>query len=256
MLRIGVLGPVSAWLDDRPVTLGPAKQRAVLAALAFDNNRVVPVGQLVESVWGVDSSRGSRQLVAGYVSRLRQVLARAGADGFELVWHHGGYRLDIDADRVDLHRFRRLVAQAQRDADNGRSRTAADLLQEALSLWRGEPLSDVRPDGWLDHLCGALEQERWAALELRIALDLRLGRHERIWPELYALLAENPLRERLAVYLMVALQRSDRQADALLAFTQVRERLADELGVAPGAELRGLHEALTRHARVAGPVAG
>lgn len=251
-----VLGPVEAWSQDRQVDLGHAKQRCVIAVLLVEANRVVPVGQLIDRVWGEEPPASVRSVLYGYVARLRAALraleegavgagavgagaAAGGHDGARLARRAGGYVLEVPAELVDLHRFRGLVAEAAA-AEEDPTR-AAGLLRGALGLWRGEALSGLSGD-WAWNMRERLGSEHIAA---RLALgdaELRLGRHGELLPELRDLAAAHPLDERVVRQLIVTLYRCERQAEALEVYTRTRERLADELGVDPGPELQALHQ--------------
>lgn len=246
-----VLGPVEAWSKDRQVDLGHAKQRCVIAVLLVEANRVVPVGQLIDRVWGEEPPASVRSVLYGYVARLRAALraleegavgagaAAGGHDGARLARRAGGYVLEVSAELVDLHRFRGLVAEAAA-AEEDPTR-AAGLLRGALGLWRGEALSGLSGD-WAWNMRERLGSEHIAA---RLALgdaELRLGRHGELLPELRDLAAAHPLDERVVRQLIVTLYRCERQAEALEVYTRTRERLADELGVDPGPELQALHQ--------------
>lgn len=232
MVEFGLLGDVEVRVDGRVVDIGHARQRCVLAALLVDANRLVPVDVLVDRVWGEQVPHRARNAVAGYMSRLRQVLP---AD-VRITGRQGGYVLTVDPLSVDLHRFDHLVARARFEPER-----AAALLTEALGLWRGEPFSTLDTP-WLAGVRSGLEARRLAARLDLTDLALEQGRHTGLLAELEAAHELSPLDERLAGQLMLALYRSGRQADALLRYEQVRVRLAEELGADPGHALRLLHK--------------
>ncbi|MDP4511537.1 AfsR/SARP family transcriptional regulator [Nonomuraea turcica] len=224
------------WAGDR--FLGPSapQQRSVLAMLLLNPGRTVPLDRLMRAVWEQEQPASARNAVQGYVSRLRRLLARLPET--ELSTSPPGYRLALDPARVDLLRFRELVARAHAsDPDQ-----ASDLLLKALRLWHGPPPADVS-GGWLrDTLGETLEEERLNAVEERIAIDIGLGRHRAVLAELPLLIGEHPLRERLVGLTMMALHRDGRRADALAAYRDLRQRLVEELGIDPGSELQQLHQ--------------
>ncbi len=159
-----------------------------------------------------------------------------------MAFEHAGYRLaDVDLDAV---RFADLVTDGRRHLDQGRPEDAAADFRAALSLWRGEALADVRFAPFAAPQVTRLELERLAVIERRIAADLACGRHHDLVSELAGLVGEHPLQEGLWAHRMVALYRAGRQADALRAFAEVREILAEQLGLEPGPELRRLEEAI------------
>jgi DNA-binding SARP family transcriptional activator len=232
-----VLGSLEVRDGDRLLSLAGAKQRALLALLLLNANRVVSRERLIDELWGEEPPETAVQSVQVYVSRLRRLLPDA-----TLLTRAPGYVLEVEPEAFDLHRFERLAADA-RKADPER---ASHLLREALELWRGPALAEfdepfARVEG------GRLEDLRLTALEERFAADLALGRHADLIGELETLIVDNPHRERLRGQLMVALYRSGRQTEALEAYRQARETL-DELGIEPSADLRQLEKAILTQA--------
>jgi WD40 repeat protein/serine/threonine protein kinase/DNA-binding SARP family transcriptional activator len=211
----------------------------VLASLLLHPNRVVPAEDLIDQVWREDPPNTARKTLQGYVTHLRRSL---GPDRLE--WRAPGYVLRVGPRELDTARFESLVLQAK--AANARPDRAAALYRRALEQWRGPAFADLALDGALAGEAHRLEELRLEAVEGRIAADLDAGRHNEIIPELAALTREQPLRERLWGQLMVALYRSGRQGDASATYHRAREVLAEELGVDPSEELRGLHERILR----------
>ncbi|MGW1974342.1 BTAD domain-containing putative transcriptional regulator [Streptomyces sp. NPDC001889] len=236
VVEFGVLGPIEARADGGLVDLGHPRQRCVLAALLVDANRVVPVDELIGRVWADSGPQRARETLYSYLSRLRRALSAAHAEA-RIVRRSDGYVLEADAATIDLHRFRELIARA-RTADDER---ASALTRRALGLWRGEPFAAVDTP-WFGELRRTLERERFAVESDSLDLDLRRGLHGGALPRLTARAAEYPLDERLAGQLMLALCRSGRTADALARYQDIRHRLAEELGIDPGAPLRRLHQ--------------
>ncbi|MBB5850501.1 BTAD domain-containing putative transcriptional regulator [Amycolatopsis umgeniensis] len=231
-----LLGPVEARIDNRPVELGHARQRCVLAVLLIDANQWLSADRLLDRAWGERIPRGGRDTLYGYLSRLRRSLRLSDEAG--IVRRDGGYVLTVDEDAVDLHRFRRLLAAA-RAADNDDDATA--LFKQALELWRGEPCAGLDTP-WMLTMRAELDRQRWAA-ELDYAdLRLRAGRHTDVLADLTSLNTTHPLDERLAGQFMLALYRSGRQADALDHYQRLRTRLADELGTDPGRPLQQMYQ--------------
>ncbi|NUT52881.1 MAG: tetratricopeptide repeat protein [Saccharothrix sp.] len=233
--EFGVLGLVEARIDGRPVELGHARQRWVLAVLLVEANQWLSTDQLIDRVWGDRVPRGGRKTLYSYLSHLRRAL-RPTAE-VDIVQRTGGYELVVDEGAVDLHRFRRLLADA-RDTDDDR---AAVLYTQALALWRGD-LCPGLDTPWMHTVRAGLDRQRLAA-ELDYAdLRLRLGRHTDLLTDLPALAAAHPLNERLAGQLMLALYRNGHQAEALDHYQLLRTRLAEELGTDPSPDLRELHQ--------------
>lgn len=238
-MQVALLGPLDVRVDGAPARVGGAKQRTVLAALALSPGVVLPVEQVIAAVWGEDPPARSRETVQVYASNLRRVL---GND--VLQYRSPGYVLLIAADAVDVGRFRTQMRAARIARHRGDLAAAGELLREALALWRGAPLSGLAPEGAISHEAVLLAAERTAAMEARLDVELELGGARELLRELQVLLSGNPLDEGLAARLMLALYRSGRQADALEVARRMRTRLADELGVDPGPQLRELEAAI------------
>jgi predicted ATPase/DNA-binding SARP family transcriptional activator len=240
-VRVGLLGELEVLDDDgRDVVVTGAKLRALLAVLALHAGRVVPTDQLVEALWGEHPPGAVRNGLQGLASRLRRTLGSADA----VAMRSGGYALELPADAVDVHRYEALVAAGRAAAADGDPGRAVALLAEADSLWRGEPLADFAYEDFAAAAVTRLSELRLAAVEERLDLELRCGRHHGAVVQLEALVAAHPLRERLRWLLMLALYRGGRQADALAAFQEGRRILADDLGLEPGHELRALEAAI------------
>lgn len=233
---VRLLGPVAAELDGRRVDVGHAQQRAVLAVLAVEVGTPVTAEELIDRVWGETAPRRARDTVYSYMSRLRAISA---GEKPWIVREGGGYVLNLDPSAVDMHRFGQL-AQAARSSAN---RQAAELWTEAFALWRGDPFTDMDMP-WLDAVARRLHAERAEAEADRMDVRLRLGEHGQLTPELTVLAEQNPLDERTTAQLMLALYRCGRQAEALEAYTRLRNGLVDQLGSEPGAQVRELHRGI------------
>jgi YVTN family beta-propeller protein len=243
-----ILGPLEVFTNGQPLALGGSKQRAVLALLLLHANETVSVDRLIEALWGERAPAGAVQSVRVHISRLRKVLDGGGGEGngpSRLVTKSGGYQLNVEDDALDLARFERLYAEGQRALASDPPR-AAELLNEALALWRGPALADLAYEPFAQAEAARLDELRVAALEDRIEADLELGRHAAVASEIEPLIAEHPLRERLRRLQMLALYRCGRQAEALEAYRAARRTLVEEVGVEPGPEMRELHEAILR----------
>ncbi|MFI8092080.1 BTAD domain-containing putative transcriptional regulator [Streptomyces sp. NPDC086080] len=237
-----VLGPLEVRRDGRPVHIDAAKVRLLLAALLAQANHVVTVETLVHRLWGEHPPGRARNTLQNYVLRLRRALGSPPGGAPVLTRPHG-YVVEVAPDALDVHRFTALVRQGRTALDEGAAVRAAPLLREALALWRGDPLSDL-PAHLLQGVVPALSEQRLDALESRIDADLALGRAADVLPELRGLVEEYPLRERFWAQRMLALFHCGRQGEALESYRVVAALLADELGVAPGAGLRQVHQRL------------
>ena len=238
-MEFRILGPLEVVDRGRALTLGGPKQRALLAALLLNSNRVVSVDRLIDVLWPRRLPAGAANALQFHVSQLRKLLG----PGAVLVTQEPGYLIRVDPEQLDLLRFERLVAEAE----SAEARGASRLLTEALGLWRGEPLADLADDPSSRAEIQRLEAAHLAALELRIEADLALGRHLQLVPELEALVREQPLHERLSSALMRALYGAGRQAEALEVYRRTRQMFVAELGIEPTPALRELEQAILRH---------
>jgi WD40 repeat protein/DNA-binding SARP family transcriptional activator len=242
-MEFRVLGPIEAWSDGRQLRLGGGKQRATLAILLLNRNKVVSIDRLIDEVWTDDPPATAVKVVQVYVSQLRKVLRERGRESV-LVTRAPGYLLRVEPDELDAERFERLLDEGRRALGAGSPRLANRALLEALALWRGPPLSDFTTDAFAQTEIARLEELRVEALEERIESDLALGRHAELVSELESLVAANPLRERLHGQLMLSLYRTGRQADALEVYRQMRELLHGELGLEPSRALQSLERSI------------
>jgi DNA-binding SARP family transcriptional activator/DNA-binding beta-propeller fold protein YncE len=239
-----VLGPLEIEAHGELVSLGGAKQRALLAVLLMRANEVVSRDVLIEDLWGEGGSAGSVHSLEVLVSRLRKILHAH--DDQVLLTRPTGYVLRVGADELDLSCFERMLQDGREALSSGAPGKAARTLREALALWRGKPFEDVGYESFARVEIERLEERRLAALEERIEADLALGKAAELVAELEALVAQNPQRERLRGQLMLALYRCGRQAEALSAYQAARRELIGELGIEPGHALRQLEQAILR----------
>jgi YVTN family beta-propeller protein len=237
-MDLHLLGPVEATHGEHPIPLGAAKQRAVLAMLALQANETVSVDRLVDGLWGEEPPATAPKMVQLYVSQLRRLLAGNGA---EIVTHGRGYELSLPSDAVDALRFERLVERA--GSYVGGSNDAA---REALAMWRGPALADVAGEPFAAAEIRRLDELWLQASELVVEADLAAGRDQEALAQLERLIEDHQLRERLHGQRMLALYRSGRQAEALEAYADARQRLVDQAGVEPGAKLRELQAGILR----------
>jgi DNA-binding SARP family transcriptional activator len=250
LAEFGILGPLEVARSGCAVPLGGPRQRAVLALLLLEANRVVSLDRLAEDLWAGQPPDGWVTTVQIYVSHLRQALepGRArGAAGEVLVTRGRGYLLRVDRERLDAARFEGDFAAGRAALEAGRYAEAAGTLRAALGLWRGGVLADLADYAFTRPEAARLEELRMAAVEARVDADLALGRHDALAAELEQLAAGHPLRERLHGQLMLALYRGGRQADALAAYRRVGDLLAGELGIDPGEPLQRLHASVLAH---------
>ena len=231
--------------------LGGLKQRGALALLLLERNRVVPRDRLVDALWGDDPPASAANSVQIYVSKLRKLLG----DDSTLATEPPGYILRVAPGDLDVDEFERLLADG-RSALRAESFAEAEaILARAIALWRGPALADLASEPFAQAEIARLEDLRLEALEARFEAMLAVGREPEAVGELQALVRLHPLDERLRALLMVALYRSGRHADALETYRAFKQRLDDELGLEPNAELRRLEQAILRHDESLGAVA-
>jgi predicted ATPase/DNA-binding SARP family transcriptional activator len=246
LVEFRMLGPFEVLVAGEVRVVPGGAERAVLQLLLLNAGRVVPASSLVDALWGEDLPVNATNALQGRMSRLRRALSDAGLPESLVVTRRPGYVLDVDPDRIDVHRFTHLIGAARRLAEQGSAAEATQTYAEALGLWRGEPLAEFAEQSWARNEIHRLTELRLAATEERIDLELAAGRHADLVADLEALTAHQPLRERLHGQLMLALYRSGRHADALSAYQRIRRTLSEELGLDPSSELRGLEQAILR----------
>ncbi|WP_190140712.1 AfsR/SARP family transcriptional regulator, partial [Streptomyces longispororuber] len=244
-MRFGVLGPLTVWTADGAVVAVPgAKVRALLAQLLVHPGRPVSVERLVDGLWGEELPEHPGNALQGKVSQLRRALERGEPGGRELVASGpAGYALRILPDAVDAARFTALLERA-RGTDAPRERVR--LLAEALELWRGEAFADFAGEPFARGAVERLTEARLTAWEEQAEARLESGGPGPLAADLADMVVRHPLRERLRAAQMRALYRSGRQTEALEAYEDLRRRLADDLGLEPGADLVALHGAILR----------
>ena len=230
-----VLGPLEVRRDGQEIRVPAPKQRALLGLLLLHANEPVSPERLVDELWGEAPPATARESLRNHVHAVRGLL---GPEVLER--RDSGYVLHVEAGELDLEVFARLVAEARR----AEPRERAAKLRSALALWRGPPLVEFPTEPFAQHEIARLEEERLSALEDRIDVDLELGQHAALLPELESLVLRYPLREALWGQLMLALYRAGRQAEALAAYRRAHRTFVEELGLEPGVRLRDLQRAI------------
>lgn len=231
-LTVGVLGPLRIAYDGEPVMV-TGHPRTLAAVLAMSAGSRVSVERLVDAVWGEDPPVRTRRAVQLNVCRLRRAMGPE-----RILTVPAGYALRAEPDDVDALRFERLLDRLRTIREAAQRRT---VLAQALALWRGPPFEDVPSARLRETESPRLVERYLTAMEHRIDLELAAGRHRAVIADLRDLTARHSLRERFWEQLMLALHRSGRRADALDAYRKLNRRLAEEIGVAPGAAARELH---------------
>jgi YVTN family beta-propeller protein len=236
-----ILGPLEVIGEEGPISLHRGKEQALLAYMLLHANELLPSDRLIDELWGERPPPTASKILQNAVSSLRKAL-----DEGRLVTQPPGYVFRLEPNELDLHRFDHL-------AEEGRAAGDARRLSQALALWRGEPLADLREEPFAQRAALRLEEARLAVLEDRIEADLAAGRHSELVPELEELIASNPLRERPYEQLMLAQYRAGRQAEALHTYQRARRTLSEELALDPSPRLQELERRILRHDPVLAP---
>jgi LuxR family transcriptional regulator, maltose regulon positive regulatory protein len=234
-MEVRLFGELEALAGGVPVPVRGAKQRALLSLLALQRGQPVSADRLIDLLWGDRQAAHPANALQTQIGQLRRTLGPAA-----ILTSEAGYALTAGPDEVDVVRFERLVAKGQRLAADGELAPASAALGEALRLRRGEPLAEFTYASFFDAERAHLDELTLVAIESRAGADLGLEHHGELAGELEARCRQHPLRERLWELLILALYRSGRQAEALRAYTEIRDRLVDELGIDPGPALRDL----------------
>ncbi len=237
MVEFALLGPLEAREADEPISLGGPKQRAVLAMLLLEAGRVVSQDGLVEALWPDGPPPTAVASLQNFVAQLRKALG-----GGVIETRPPGYVVRLEPEQLDVARVRSLVDSARASEPVQR----AVLLDQALALWRGEPLAEFRYESFAREEIARLEEFHLTLVEERAEAKLAIGAHAEVVPELEALVGVHPLRERLRAQLMLALYRSGRQAEALEVYREGRDLLVEGLGLEPSPLLRGVHASILR----------
>jgi DNA-binding SARP family transcriptional activator len=237
MLQFSILGPIEIRGDSGEIRITAQRERALLALLLLQANRVIATDALIDRLWGEQPPRTASNSLQNAVSHLRRLL---GAGVVET--RAPGYLVRVEPDLLDLARFERLRDRARGEQPAERAQT----LREALALWRGEPLADLAYEPCVEDDIRHLAALRLDALEERIGADLALGRYVQVIAELESLVQANGDREKLVGHLMLALHQAGRDIEANAAFHACSRRL-DEVGLLPQRELQELHRSILRH---------
>ncbi|MEJ3749789.1 BTAD domain-containing putative transcriptional regulator [Actinomycetes bacterium KLBMP 9797] len=246
-MRFELLGPVRASVDGVPIAIAGRHTQALLAALLLERDRVLPMDRLIDVVWGDAAPASVRVQVQNRVAILRRLLRdKDGRAGGVIETQGSGYRIPADRAQLDVDLFEHRVREAEWHAGTGAGPAAAELLSAALSLWRGSALDGLESPA-MAVAARRLNERRTAAQIQWADMEIKLGRAPEVLGELTELVAQHPWHEQLVAQLMTALYVSHRQREALQSFDQLRQRLADDLGVDPGPELSLLRDRILRN---------
>lgn len=243
-MRYQALGTLCVLNGNDVLSIGARKVETLLATLLIRANQVVTNEQLIGELWGENPPRRALAALHVYVSQLRKFLGAGKREESPIVTRSPGYLIRVGDDDLDLDVFRRLVLLGRRHMRAKRYEDASAAFAEALHLWRGPVLGDLREGVIVKGFVTWLEEIRLECIEMLVEADFMLGRHRELVSFLYTLVSEHPLHEAFYRQLMLALYRSDRQGDALQVYHQARDKLTGELGVEPCRALRDLHRAI------------
>ncbi len=241
---IDVLGPLRVRVAERELALPSHRERALLVLLASRANQVVSADRLVEELWDGAPPAGAKITLRSYISHLRRLLDVDGPGTGPIATVARGYRLVMSPDDLDVSRFREHVAAGHRHLREEKPRVALDDFDQALALWRGDPLHELAHHSAVLALTAELDALRGGAREGRLRALVDLGRHAEALPVLESLATREPHRESLHELLMLALHRSGRTADALDAHRRLRDSLREQLGIDPGQQIGQLLESI------------
>lgn len=243
-MRYEILGPLRICDGGRSSSISAKQMEILLATLLVRRNQPLSIAQLITEIWGENPPQRANAALHVYISHLRKLLRRPGQAGSPIVTWSPGYYIQVESGELDLDEFTQQVNQARRSVRAGQHAAVEEASTAALTLWRGPALDRVRDGPIVSATATWLDETRIECTELLIESGLALGRERELIGQLYALTSEYPLREVFYRQLMLALYRSERQADALEVYRLARELLRGELGVEPGRSLKELQRAI------------
>ncbi|MEU3051515.1 AfsR/SARP family transcriptional regulator [Streptomyces sp. NPDC006984] len=248
-MRFRVLGPVEiATVEGNPATPKALKLRSLLAYLCMHRGEAVSSSRLIEALWSGAPPRTASTALHVYVSKLRKHLESIGLDASSVITTQPpGYRLNLGDHSLDVSELDTLLATAAELRQHGCPEKASQIFGRAVSLWRGRAFEDLRDLSVFESIGRQLDERLTFAQEQRFEIELELGNHKEIIGELYSLVDDRPTWENLHGYLMLALYRGGRTAEALSTFGRIRRNLVTELGIEPAPRLQRLHHAVLTH---------
>jgi DNA-binding SARP family transcriptional activator len=243
-MRYEILGPIRVIGGEHGSVIGARKVETLLAVLLASADRVVSIDSLAEEIWGEGRPRRAMAGIHVYVSQIRKFLAREGRPDNPLVTRPPGYYLSLGSDELDYRLFQDLVVKGRGQVRDGLDAEAVNTFDFALSLWRGPALGDICDGPILSGFVNVMTEARLECQEMFVEAHLRLGRHREVIGLLNSLTRDHPLREAFYRQLMLALYRSERQAEALAVFRLARWHLREELGLEPCRSLQEIHRSI------------
>jgi SARP family transcriptional regulator, regulator of embCAB operon len=239
-----MLGPLRVSNGENSSFISAQKVETLLAVLLIRSDQVVTTSQLMNEIWGEDVPRRAMAGIHVYISQIRKFLSCLGKLEDPIVTRPPGYMLRLGSDELDFHSFLNQVSLGRQHSRLGRYEQAVACFEDALSLWRGPVLGEIHYSPILSGFATRLTETRVECHEILIDAELMLGRHRELIGRLYSVSADYPLHEAFYRQLMLALYRSDRQADALNVYQSARTVLNDELGLEPCRALQEIHQSI------------
>jgi DNA-binding SARP family transcriptional activator len=237
-VRYQVLGPLRVIDGGGVRAIRAGKLETMLAVLLLRANQVTSMKELINETWQEDPPPRATAAVHVYISQLRKLLAQAGPGPIET--RTPGYLLRVDPHELDHVAFERLVRRGRSLKRQKQYAEAFAVLEEALALWQGRPLSGLSAGTVISGFLARIDEERLECLEMHVELSMLLGRHRQVLSQLYGLIVEYPLHEIFYAQLMQVLYQTDRRADALRVYRKAWHVLDRELGLEPSRRLREL----------------
>ncbi|WP_051840934.1 AfsR/SARP family transcriptional regulator [Streptomyces sp. NRRL F-5126] len=242
-MRYEILGTLRITSGDEEFVSSTRKVEIILATLLIRADQIVPTKDLLAELWDENQPKHASASLYAYVSQLRKLLAQASERDDLIATRTSGYVLHLGSDDLDLHFFEQALKRGRSELAAGNAKEANAALKEALSVWRGSPLDGLQGGPTVNSFTQRIKELRLEALEMLIVSNFLLDRHREMISVLYSLIAGHPHHEVFYQHLMLALYRSQRQADALHVYERACA-VSDSLGLRPGRSLRHLHEAI------------
>lgn len=243
-MRYEILGNLRITSGDEVAVLRARKIEPLLATLLIRSGQIVSASHLITEIWGDEPPRRATATLHVYISQLRKFLTVPGATQSPIVTRAPGYVLQLGEATLDVHDFQQLVREGRGHAKARRHAEASRAFSAALDLWRGDVLGDLRGGPTIESFTTWAEEARLECAEMLFEADLAQGAHRELVAELYQITLEHPLRETFHRLLMLALYRSGRTSEALMAYESVRAKLDTELGITPCRALNELRQAI------------
>ncbi|MFD5892374.1 MULTISPECIES: BTAD domain-containing putative transcriptional regulator [unclassified Streptomyces] len=243
-MKYEILGPLRVTDENGSYFINARKMQVLLTLLLIRAKQVVSIDEAITEIWGTNPPRRATAGIHVYISQLRKFLTRPDRAESPILTQPPGYFLNLGDDEIDVHQFQALMHQGRESMKASQYTDASASFESALALWRGPVLGELHGGPALEGFTAWTHETRLECTELLVEAQLSLGRHLELVGRLYSLTAEHPLREAFYRQLMLALSRSERQADALRVYQHARSILNEELGLEPCRALREMQRAI------------